>query len=179
MLLCYWTKFSGQWRRSGVGMGKKLSPQKNPPTTLLLTVTQAAWHWQHLLSNLHNDLLVGSRAEWHHSQQVWKPKDQKCTGVRVLETPKGISALGDGGDVLQSPSTAAHLVAKTPRVVLAYLCARALNSRKAEPHPDSGQAEWGDRAPQASIRAVVSNCLKIRHHLLHATIFFQLSTYSC
>lgn len=63
--------------------------------------------------------------------------------------------------------------------VLGYLCAHAPNSHKAEPHPDSGQAIWGNRAPQACVRAVTSKCLKMKHHLLHATIFFQLSTYSC
>lgn len=62
---------------------------------------------------------------------------------------------------------------------LGYLCAHVLNSHKAEPHSDSGQAVWGDRAPQACVRAVMSNCLKIKHHLLHATTSFQLSTSYC
>lgn len=63
--------------------------------------------------------------------------------------------------------------------VLGYLCAHALNSHKAEPHPDSGQAVWGDRAPQACTRAVTSNCLKrnLKHYLLHATIFFLLRSH--
>lgn len=63
--------------------------------------------------------------------------------------------------------------------VLGYLCAHALNSHKAEPHPDSGQAIQGDRAPQPCTRAVTSNCLKmnLKHHLLHATIFFLLQSH--
>lgn len=63
--------------------------------------------------------------------------------------------------------------------VLGYLCARALNSHKAEPHPDSGQAVWGNRAPQACTRAVTNNCLKmnLKHYLLYATIFFLLRSH--
>lgn len=119
-------------------MGKTLSPPKNPPPTLSLTVTQAAWHWYYLLYDLHN-------AGW---QQVWKPKSQKCTWVQVLETPKWFSTLGDGEGRSTEPlyCCTSHS-SDSNSCVLGYLCAHALNSHKAEPHPNSGQPVWGRQSP--------------------------------
>lgn len=152
-------------------MGKKLSPQKNPPPTPLPDTSSLA--------------LVASTVQ---SAQCPPGGEQgrvaPLTAVVKTKRSKMYRGSSSGNTVLwrREGSSTEPLYCCTPHsqvsnsCALGYLCAHALNSHKAEPHPDSGQAAWGDRAPQACVRAVMSNCLKIKHHLLHATISFQLST---
>lgn len=82
------------------------------------TVTQAAYYWSYLLykwfsRDLYDAPLVGTRAGRHRWQRVWKPAGQKCTWV--LEIANLFS--GRCGGTLQSPSSPAHLVTKTPAAV--------------------------------------------------------------